>query len=574
MINLGEDCNLDIQKLISTRMLITANSGGGKSWAGRRMMEKCANQVQQIIIDWDGEFVTLREKYDFLLVSQDGDVPISIKSAELLATKLLELKVSAIIDLSELKRHERHLFVRRFLESLVNSPNRLWGPLLIYVDEAHQLAPEGKSGKAESKPAMSDLATLGRKRGFAGIFMTQRLSKLDKDLAAELNNQIIGRTTLDIDRKRAADNLGFRTKEEERALRELPNGVFHAFGPAFEHTGIMKMKVGDIETTHPDRARGVLIKPTATPDNIKKVLKDLIDLPKEAAEELKTKQDMKNKISELKREVRKLEHSKPKTLIKVDEKGLERSKQQGFKEAENHYLGILRQTENTNKSIKKVLDSRDKFLQQLIANGSKLLQIEAPKIVPISAPSSTHLRPSPAPIQHQPVTQSHQESPKETDNIVDGDEPKLGICAKKIYSVLYGNQEREFTKVQLGLLSGYSPKSSSFHNSLSQLNAMGLIKRNNGNLLFERIAEDYNIQPFEEISQELWSKNLGICARKIFYFLLENGDMEYSKEEISENVEYSVTSSSFHNSLSQLCSLGLAQRNNGLLKVNPEILEL
>jgi hypothetical protein len=39
----------------------------------------------------------------------------------------------------------------------------------------------------------------GRKRGFAGIIATQRLSKLHKDAAAEANNVIIGRTWLDAD---------------------------------------------------------------------------------------------------------------------------------------------------------------------------------------------------------------------------------------------------------------------------------------------------------------------------------------------------------------------------------------
>jgi len=145
------NCEIDLNKLISTRMLINANSGGGKSWLGRRMMEQCANKVQQIIIDLEGEFVSLREKYDFLLVGKEGEIPINLKSAELLAIKLLELKVSAVVDLSELKKHERNLFVKRFLESLMDSPSKLWHPLLVYVDEAHQFAPEGKSGKAESK---------------------------------------------------------------------------------------------------------------------------------------------------------------------------------------------------------------------------------------------------------------------------------------------------------------------------------------------------------------------------------------------------------------------------------------
>ncbi|KKL77829.1 hypothetical protein LCGC14_2030910, partial [marine sediment metagenome] len=114
-----KDVNIDLIKLISTRLLIQANSGGGKSWLIRRLLEQTYGKVQQIVIDLEGEFSTLREEYDYLLVGKDGEIPANIQTAELLARKLLKLNVSTIIDLSELQKHERILFVKRFLDSLV-----------------------------------------------------------------------------------------------------------------------------------------------------------------------------------------------------------------------------------------------------------------------------------------------------------------------------------------------------------------------------------------------------------------------------------------------------------------------
>ena len=116
MINLGENFNIDLDKLVSTRMLIQANSGGGKSYAIRKLLEQSHGQLQQIVIDLEGEFSSLREKFDYLLVGQDGEIPARIQTAELLARKLLKINVSAIIDLSELKHHERILFVKKFLD--------------------------------------------------------------------------------------------------------------------------------------------------------------------------------------------------------------------------------------------------------------------------------------------------------------------------------------------------------------------------------------------------------------------------------------------------------------------------
>src|ERR1700679_2427970 len=123
-INIGVD--IDLPKLVDTRALIQASSGGGKSYLLRKVVESVGNSVQQIIIDPEGEFLTLREKFDFVLVSKEGDIPISLRYAETLAHRILETNVSAIIDLYEFPPHERVLFVKRFLTALINAPKALW----------------------------------------------------------------------------------------------------------------------------------------------------------------------------------------------------------------------------------------------------------------------------------------------------------------------------------------------------------------------------------------------------------------------------------------------------------------
>jgi len=153
-----EDVVIDLKNLIATRLLIQANSGGGKSWLLRRLLEQSHGKVQQIVLDLEGEFATLREHYDYLLVGKEGEVPANIKTAALLARKLLELNVSTIIDLSELKKHERILFVKRFLDSLVDSPKNLWHPCLIVVDEAHEFCPQGRALQK-----IAALVAIGRK---------------------------------------------------------------------------------------------------------------------------------------------------------------------------------------------------------------------------------------------------------------------------------------------------------------------------------------------------------------------------------------------------------------------------
>ncbi len=459
-----KDVYIDLQKLVSTRLLIQANSGGGKSWLIRRLLEQTHGKIQQIVIDLEGEFSTLREKYDYLLVGRDGEIPANIQTAELLAIKLLKLNVSTIIDLSELKHQERITFVKRFLDSLIGAPRELWHTCLIIVDEAHQFCPE--KSKSESGTSVIDLQTRGRKRGFCGVLATQRISKLHKDAAAECNNVLVGRTVLDIDRKRASDDLQFTTKEQSNNLKKLDDGEFFAYGPAISKDEVLKLKVGGVSTTHPEPGKNI-IKASKTPDNIKKLLKDVTDLPKEAEEELKTTKDFKTKIFELKKELRYLKISKP--LLKVDEKGLERAEQKGYNEAKRISMDILKKTNLAYNRLKK-------GMELIVTNCSKLLQVE---VLTFTHKSNLPLREKVIPkIQKIVTTQPRKVG---TTNVIDND-IELGICAKKIYSFLYNNPEREFSKQQLGAVTGYSNKSGGFNNAIYKLNTLGLIDRSTGQI--------------------------------------------------------------------------------------------
>ena len=152
---------------------------------------------------------------------------------------------------------------------MVNLPKTLWHPCLVIVDEAHTFCPQ--KGKSESMGSVIDLCTRGRKRGYCPILATQRLSKLHKDAAAECNNKLIGRTGLDVDMRRASDELGLSTKADMLKLRELDPGEFFAFGPAISKS-VIKINVGNVKTTHPKPGSRHLVSPPPATGRIKKIL--------------------------------------------------------------------------------------------------------------------------------------------------------------------------------------------------------------------------------------------------------------------------------------------------------------
>lgn len=322
---------IDVGRLITTRLLVQSNSGGGKSWAVRRILEQTHGHAQQIVLDSEGEFFTLREKFDFVLAGRGGDCQAHPRSAATLARKLLELGVSAVIDLSDLPhadpmRHvDRATFVANFCRGMLDAPRELWHPTLVILDEAHRFCPEGEP--SASAAAVADLASAGRKRAFAVVLATQRISKLSKSAAAECNNRLVGRTGLDVDQRRAADELGFTTREARLALRSMTPGTFHVFGPAFDVTGVELVRIGDVKTTHPEP--GGKPPPVAPPrGKVVQLLAKLAAVPEQAEEEARTLEAALAESRKLKGELAALR----KAGVAVDPAALAKAREEGREE--------------------------------------------------------------------------------------------------------------------------------------------------------------------------------------------------------------------------------------------------
>jgi hypothetical protein len=322
----GGDVKLDLIRLLLTRLLIQANSGNGKSWAFRRLFERFAGLVQQIIVDPEGEFASLREKHDFVIIAANGgDAVAHPRTAALLALRLLETEASAILDISELKAADRHAFVRLLFESLIDAPKNLRHPVLVALDEAQMFAPEKGQGESEATDSVIDMATRGRKRGLCLIAATQRISMFHKGVAAELKNRLIGGTSLDVDVKRAAFDLGMPAKDALAALRALEPGHFYAFGPALAQLEPREFTVGDVETSHPKvgHRQAAPPKPTAA---IVALLPKLADLAKEAEERARSMDDLKRELAQVRRELTLAKKERPvgivSTGISADERRL------------------------------------------------------------------------------------------------------------------------------------------------------------------------------------------------------------------------------------------------------------
>ncbi|SDD11069.1 hypothetical protein SAMN05444678_10943 [Sphingomonas sp. YR710] len=244
----GESIFFDIEELLATRLLVQGNSGSGKSHLLRRLLEGSAGLVQQVIIDPEGDFVTLADKFGHVVVNAGEH---SENEVVRLATRIREHRVSVILALDELEIEAQMRCAATFLSALFDAPRDHWYPALVVVDEAQLFAPAvagevSDEARRASLGAMTNLMCRGRKRGLAGVIATQRLAKLAKNVAAEASNFMMGRTFLDIDMARAVDLLGMERKQAE-VIRDLPRGHFLALGPAISRRPI-PVKIGDVQT--------------------------------------------------------------------------------------------------------------------------------------------------------------------------------------------------------------------------------------------------------------------------------------------------------------------------------------
>lgn len=535
--------SLNVARLVDTRMLIQANSGGGKSWLLRLIAEQTMGYVPTIVLDPEGEFFTLREKCDLVLVGREGEIPTDVRSAALLARKLIELSVSAVIDLYDLRVADRRRFVRLFLEALLALPRSLWGPRLILIDEAHTFAPERSAGEAESLNAVIDLASQGRKRGHGCILATQRLSKLHKDAAAELNNVSIGRTWLDVDQQRAGDMLGM-SKQERGQLRELSAGNWFGFGPAFSTPGVIRFEAGEVRTKHPSPGDRHKLKPPAPSTAIRGVVSQLTDLPAAAEAEVKSLNDAHKKIRELERELR----AKPAPV--AEPSAVEKYVAKACRERDSYWAGEFKkrvdahqQSERDNKQLRGVL-TKIQELSRIVERAAAV----SPQFATPPAPSVPKVQPS------APPRRSTAPEPS-----VNGSATKFGKCERATLRACYWLRDESATKAKVAFYSGYSIKSSGFDNALGSLRTAGLLE---GFAITEAGIEAAGSPGDKPTGQELreWLRpKLGRCENAVLDALIAGNGQPMSNAEIAEAAGYSTSSSGFDNALGTLRTLEAAE---------------
>ena len=509
----GAVATVDVAKLIGSHLCVVANSGGGKSGLLRRLLEVTHGKVQHIVLDAEDEFYTLRERFPYVIAGgEGGDVPAGVENAGSLALAALEHSLSLVVQLNDMP--DRASFVGKFLEALVDAPRQLWRPVLVIIDEAHRFAPEGAT--VESSDGVRALLERGRKRGFTAVLASQRMAKIAKSITAEVNNWCLGRVGQPLDRDRAADALGFKASSAEaRGLQQLPPRTFWGFGPAISPVPV-QFRVADVSTTIV-RAGQIDVPTPPAPEALGKILRELARATAAAAvpekavaaapmrsEELKALEWYRSEWDKLKREL-------PLILDAVHR-------------ADSARISAMAHLEV-------VLDPL----------------CPAPRSPDEEAPVTTSTSPAKAP-KPEPAAPTRPRGQRP---------PKM---AAAILAVLAAHSPDVRTKAAVALQAGYSAKSGSFRNALSELRVAGYLEAGEPLRITAAglaAAGDVRPMPRGKALLDFWCGEVGGMTATILRTLATGPRAAVYKHVLADRTGYAVTSGSFRNALSRLRTLGL-----------------
>lgn len=237
---------LFIKDIINGRTYIASITRYGKSWTCRKIIEEVFGHCGIIIIDPEGEYSSLREKYPFLIIGID--VPIQIETAEFMAEQILKNDLSVILDTS--KERDDKEYVRRFLEQFFYLETTARRPYLLVVEEAEDYGPEkGAPGSAECLPALIAFAKKGGKRGIGCIFVGHRPAWISKGILSQCSNKALGK--IESTDFKALEEYARVSKFIIEKLPDLKSGEFCFTGDWVKEIGqIPFVKVGSVKTTH------------------------------------------------------------------------------------------------------------------------------------------------------------------------------------------------------------------------------------------------------------------------------------------------------------------------------------
>ena len=238
--------------LISQPLAVIGIRNQGKSYfVGRICEELCEAKQPFIVIDPEGEYWSLREKYPVIVAAvgnpvgrpegYKADLIVDSETAPLLARRVAEKGYSLVLDLRNATMAESYETLGAFLEALYSAEAEFNRPLVLIMEEAHVLVPEvGRVRLPSLKKAQDkviywsyEIAARGRHRGLGYVCVARRAAEVSKAVLSQAPNRVIFKLVDPADLSWLRES-GL-SREEIDVIKTLPQGKAVVIGLSDKH---------------------------------------------------------------------------------------------------------------------------------------------------------------------------------------------------------------------------------------------------------------------------------------------------------------------------------------------------
>lgn len=561
----------------------------GKTYTASVLAEELvAASLPFVVLDPTGAWWGLRASADgkseglpvIIIGGEHADVPLEPTAGKVIADLVVDHPGFYVVDLSSTESNaEQDRFATAFAERLYRRKNKCRDPLHLFVDEADSFAPQRPlDGQLPMLGAFEAIVRRGGIRGIGTTLITQRPAVLNKNVFTQTEVLIVLQLNAPQDQDAIDDWVKRNGTKEQRdimmqSLASLPQGRGWLWSPAwlrvFKEINIRQRRTFNSSATPKAGEKVIMPKKLAKVDldRLGKEIAATIERANESDPSVLKKQlnEAKQQIAHLKQKLEKI----PAAPIKTVETKIERVEVPLLTESQDGLLSTIQKScEKIASNVEQAANLVDvvSALRQDISDKVVALQ-KAIKVVPVPAPPTTKPA-SPASSVPLPTVRVHTTGESKS---------PLSKCAASILTVLLSYPSGR-TRGQAALLSGYSVKSSTFGNGLTELSKHSAITRS-GDMLFacppEAAALLPNFEPLPTGSalREHWLSKLGGAAHSMFSYLLDKFPDYCSREELAEQTGYSMNSSTFGNALTAMRAPDLIEENGKALRASPTLFE-
>lgn len=594
-LKLADDLSLPINA-ITQKFAFLGRTGSGKTYGASKLAEEMLyHGAQIVVIDPMGVWYGLRLDADGKKPSGldipvfgglHGDLPLTPESGPLVADLLVDRRISAILDVSQMIDAEINRFCTAFGDRFFQRMKAKPAPVHLFLEECQEFLPQNTmKGEERKLHVFQRIAKQGRNFGIGVSLLSQRPQEINKK-ALNMTEVMFAFQMTGPHERKAIESWIADKGEDLDIVGQLPKfkvGKPHVWSPQWlgisKQISILRKRTYDASATpefgSQEAARELTPVDVAT---IKEAMQEMIQQAEAADPAI-----LKREIARLKKELAAAQSSKSAPeVIEREVKVITDEQIQSLNERLSDIQSITEELSNWRGEINSLLDGKIETLQSTALSLSAAIS-DARK-PSMTRPNQEAVKPAEKVrkdfiLNARRMAQRSDESAVSTETAqgLTGPQQRILDAIAWMESIGLSRPKRAI----VAFLVGYSSvRSKGFTNPLSSLKTAGLVQYPNSQLVDFTEAGRALANPQEiplttaELHRVIFSRLPG-PQQRILQVLIEAYPRSVTREELAERVGYtSVRSKGFTNPLSRLRTTGLIDYPNSTEAVALPILFL